>query len=173
MWVIKAKGESFYVDHVTCELPWSTKETPENEHTKASIKVKRCHLVIDENNHAYLRELTKDVEQRLSTPPFCARIITSYGQSFRNALRDVNHSGIKMFGGGCGTTWYVTEFTDDQQYLMFKLTMDANAPWRELKPNEDYYQDYADRKNRIVSDDDDDDDDDGYFIDEDDYYYED
>ena len=40
MWVIKHKGKSHYVDHVTSEVGFSTKETPDNEHTKGSIKFK-------------------------------------------------------------------------------------------------------------------------------------
>ena len=64
-WVIKAKGESYYVNHVECNVPWSTKETPNNSHTKGSIKVKRCLLVIDDDNTAYLTPLTAEDEQRL------------------------------------------------------------------------------------------------------------
>jgi hypothetical protein len=42
MWVIKAKGETHYVDHVDVEagVGFSTKETPDNPHTKGSIKFK-------------------------------------------------------------------------------------------------------------------------------------
>ncbi len=42
MWVIKAKGETYYVDHVDVEagVGFSTKETPDNPHTKGSIKFK-------------------------------------------------------------------------------------------------------------------------------------
>ena len=40
-WVIKCKGESYYVNHLTV-LPgnrgWSTKETPDNPHTKGALK---------------------------------------------------------------------------------------------------------------------------------------
>jgi hypothetical protein len=42
MWVIKHKGSSYYVHHVDV-LPgvgFSTKETPDNPHTKGSIKIK-------------------------------------------------------------------------------------------------------------------------------------
>ena len=40
MWIIKHKGETHYVDHVTSEVGFSTKETPDNSHTKGSIKFK-------------------------------------------------------------------------------------------------------------------------------------
>lgn len=42
MWVIKAKGETYYVDHVDMEsgVGFSTKETPDNPSTKGSIKFK-------------------------------------------------------------------------------------------------------------------------------------
>lgn len=47
-WVIKAKGQTFYVKHVDCQKGWSTKETPDNSHTKGAIKVKNCKLVIED-----------------------------------------------------------------------------------------------------------------------------
>jgi hypothetical protein len=40
MWVIKHKGKTHYVHHVTSEVGFSTKETPDNPHTKGSIKFK-------------------------------------------------------------------------------------------------------------------------------------
>jgi hypothetical protein len=42
MWVIKVKGETYYVDHVDVEsgVGFSTKETPDNPSTKGSIKFK-------------------------------------------------------------------------------------------------------------------------------------
>lgn len=40
MWIIKHKGKTHYVDHVTSEVGFSTKETPDNPHTKGSIKFK-------------------------------------------------------------------------------------------------------------------------------------
>jgi len=41
-WVIKHKGQTYYVDHVdvTNGASWSTKETPNNDHTKGSIRFK-------------------------------------------------------------------------------------------------------------------------------------
>jgi len=56
MWVIKANGETHYVNHVTAKIPWSTKETPASDHTKGSIKFKRCLLTIDDENCATLSE---------------------------------------------------------------------------------------------------------------------
>lgn len=42
MWVIKCKGETYYVHHVDVKpgVGFSTKETPNNPHTKGSIKFK-------------------------------------------------------------------------------------------------------------------------------------
>lgn len=40
MWTIKHKGETYYVNHVDVSpgVGFSTKETPENPHTKGSLK---------------------------------------------------------------------------------------------------------------------------------------
>lgn len=42
MWVIKVKGETHYVNHVDVDsgIGFSTKETPNNPHTKGSLKFK-------------------------------------------------------------------------------------------------------------------------------------
>jgi hypothetical protein len=42
MWTLKVKGESYYVTHVTVEpgVGMSTKETPDNPHTKGALKFK-------------------------------------------------------------------------------------------------------------------------------------
>ena len=46
MWVLKLKGQTFYVVHVDSEIGFSTKETPDNAHTKGSIKFKKCSVEI-------------------------------------------------------------------------------------------------------------------------------
>jgi hypothetical protein len=37
MWVIKHKGSTYYVNHLDSQVGFSTKETPDNEHTKGSL----------------------------------------------------------------------------------------------------------------------------------------
>ena len=41
-WIIKVKGETYYVNHIDVSpgIGFSTKETPDNPHTKASLKFK-------------------------------------------------------------------------------------------------------------------------------------
>lgn len=41
-WVIKCRGNTFYIHHMTISpsIGFSTKETPDNPHTKATLKVK-------------------------------------------------------------------------------------------------------------------------------------
>jgi hypothetical protein len=52
MWVIKSKGESYYVHHVDVDkgVGFSTKETPDNPHTKGSIKFKGTLHIVTEND---------------------------------------------------------------------------------------------------------------------------
>lgn len=52
MWVLKTKGETHYVNHVIANVGWSTKETPNNNHTKGSLKFKNVDVIIDEQNEA-------------------------------------------------------------------------------------------------------------------------
>ena len=53
MWVVKCKGETHYVNHVTSTAPWSTKETPDNPHTKGALKFKNVECRI-ENGEAFI-----------------------------------------------------------------------------------------------------------------------
>lgn len=57
MWVLKTKGQSFYVHHVDCQMPWSTKETPDNPATKGSLKIKNCLLTINEQQEAIISKV--------------------------------------------------------------------------------------------------------------------
>lgn len=52
MWVLKTKGESYYVNHVTASCPWTTKETPDNPTTKGSLKFKNVDVEINEDREA-------------------------------------------------------------------------------------------------------------------------
>ena len=79
MWVLKTHGETFYVNHVDAGMPWSTKETPDNNHTKGSIKFKEVLLVIDEHNSARLSKLTMFDRIRLRNQKLgITRIIVNY-----------------------------------------------------------------------------------------------
>jgi len=51
MWVIKCRGDTYYVNHVDVSpgIGFSTKETPEGR-TKGSIKFK-AQLIIEEQNN--------------------------------------------------------------------------------------------------------------------------
>lgn len=37
-WVVKARGQTHYVWHLDSEVGFSTKETPDNPHTKGSLQ---------------------------------------------------------------------------------------------------------------------------------------
>lgn len=52
MWVIKCRGDTYYVHHIDVSpgVGFSTKETPENPHTKGSIKIKGQLTITEENN---------------------------------------------------------------------------------------------------------------------------
>ena len=52
MWVVKAKGKTYYVSHVDCETPWTTRENPDHPSTKGSIRIKRGSLSIDVDGNA-------------------------------------------------------------------------------------------------------------------------
>jgi hypothetical protein len=162
MWVLKCKGETYYVHHVTCNLPWSTKETPDNSHTKGSIKIKQCLVVIDEENCATISELTPEDASRLRDKGKITRIITQSGENLRRFLDGKKHGPIKMFGGACSRTWYVATLYSENMLMLLQLAINDV---RVLMPNEDYYKLYDKFVDREYIDEDDwydDDDDDLY-----------
>lgn len=138
MWVLKFKGETYYVNHVDCSVPWSTKETPDNNHTKGSIKVKDCVVTIDDENCASIRVLTLEDKLRLSKEQ-TVRVITEQGTKLKVALQNMAHSPVRLAGGGCGTTWYITDIPSKKHFTILQLQI----PYiRQLMPNEDYYKLY-------------------------------
>jgi hypothetical protein len=50
-WVIKHKGQTYYVHHLDSRVGFSTKETPDNEHTKASLMFRGKLSIIEENEN--------------------------------------------------------------------------------------------------------------------------
>lgn len=55
MWVLKHKGQTYYVDHIDSEIGFSTKETPENPHTKGSIMFRGRIEIYKKENLTYGR----------------------------------------------------------------------------------------------------------------------
>ena len=168
MWVLKTHGETFYVNHVDCTIPWSTKETSDNPHTKGSIKVKDCLLTIDDNNEATLTKLTFVDKIRLRNQKLgITRIIVKEGTDhwkFKEALSQfkIKHGPIKGIGGACSSTFYIADILDKAQFSMLALAMSNNKSFRVLMPNEGYYKYYDDPKYKDVP-----------FIDEDEMSWED
>jgi hypothetical protein len=138
MWILKARGETYYVNHVDCSVPWSTKETPDNAGTKGAIKVKNCFVTIDEDNCANIRPLTAE-DKLAQAKSQTVRVITEYGAKLREAITNMSHGAIKLAGGGCGTTWYITDIPSMKHFLMLQLQVPSV---RILMPNEDYYKSY-------------------------------
>ncbi len=167
MWILKTQGESYYVNHVSCEIPWTTKETPDNTHTKGSIKIKDCLLTIDEENSATISKLTLVDKFRIRNQKRgYTRIIVKEGADFwklkeRIQQQNVRHGPFKGIGGACSSTFYITDIFDKAQFTMLALSM-ANTTFRVLMPNEAYYKWYDDPKNATKD-----------YIDEDDQWEED
>lgn len=147
MWVVKSKGETFYVNHVECNVPWSTKETPDNVSTKGSIKVKDCLLAIDDDNCATVVKLTAHDKIRLhNAAKGITRIISPWSgkSSVENAIKQsgIKHGPFKKIGGSCGSMFFVTDIMNKSELTM--LTLSVSDKFRILMPNEKYYQDYDD-----------------------------
>jgi len=148
MWCLKLKGETYYVNHVDCTVPWSTKETPDNSHTKGAIKVKDCLVQIDQDNCATISTLTIHDEIRIrNLEKGITRVIISEhkfgGSKLKNLLkeRNIKHGPIKTVGGGCGASFYITDIFKESDVTYIALML-SDTDFRVLKPNEGYYKRY-------------------------------
>lgn len=144
MWIVKTAGKSYYVNHVECSVSWSTKETPDNSHTKGSIKIKNCLLVIDDDNTARISELTIFDRIRLrNQKKNITRIIFS-NTKISDSLKTMNirHSTIKKFYGSCGETFYICDILDAESFSFLGLQYPSG--YRIMMPNENYYRAYDD-----------------------------
>ena len=144
-----------YVNHVTADIPWSTKETPGNEKTKGSIKFKKCKLTIDTaDNTATISKL--GIADAWLKPPTrrAARILFSYGGAVHTALskNEFEHSKFKNVEGSCGSSYIICDILDEHELTVFALQYAGR--FRILAPNEGYYQMY-DKEGIIWEQDDD------------------
>jgi hypothetical protein len=157
MWVIKTHGVTMYVNHVTADIPWSTKETPGNEKTKGSIKFKKCKLTIDPDNNATISRL--GIADAFLKPPTrrAARILFGYGSAVHKSLSagEYEHSKLKDVEGSCGSSFVICDILDEHELTVFALRFAGK--FRILAPNEAYYQDYD--KGQVIWERDEEDDD--------------
>lgn len=153
MWVVKSHGVTFYVNHVTAEVPWSTKETPDNSHTKGSLKFKDCKLIIDDDNCATITKLGL-LDKKLPHPRLIFRILFYNNGEVHQALKagEFKHTEFKFVSGGCGTSWTICDILHkhDQTLLSLKYA----TKFRILSPNEGYYKAYDEKGQWIQEDED-------------------
>jgi len=152
MWVLKTHGETFYVKHVDCKLPWSTKETPDNASTKGSIKLKQCLLTINDNNEAEISHLSVLDKVRLRNQRLGKTRIIWTGDRLDNILKNDNikHSPLKKVQGVCSTSFTVCDILEPEMITIMGLKY--TGMFRVLKPNEPEYIAYDDSKlwNKLV-----------------------
>ena len=147
MWVIKTHGESFYVNHVTSQLNWTTKETPDNERTKGSIKFKECLLVIDPDNNATISNLTLFDKVRLRNQKLGITRIRFSSYAFEKHITDpangIKYSPFKRIHGACSTAFTICDLLNKKQLPFLQIQFPGE--FRVLMPNESHYQAYDDK----------------------------
>jgi hypothetical protein len=123
-------------------MPWSTKETPDNSHTKGSIKVKNALLRVDDENNATLTELTLIDKFRLRNQRLgITRIMFRPQSEMHKALlaKEYKHSPFKYIRGACASSFIICDLLDKKELMFAQLKY---QDWREVKPNESYYTEY-------------------------------
>jgi len=153
MWVLKFHGETYYVNHVDAQVPWSTKETPDNPSTKGSIKFKNALVTINDENEATLTTLTIYDKIRLRNQKLgITRIIFSPNSPMHKALQanEFKHSPFKTISAPCTTTYIICDMLKKEEVTFASLKYDD---FRIVKENEHYYKEYDNVKGaRIPAD---------------------
>ena len=145
MWIIMAKGKTYYVEHVEASVPWTTKETPDNVRTKGALKFKDCLITIDDDNCAHISTLTKsDIIRIRNKEQGITRIISGWVDLLKKTLTDTNikHGPIKRFSRGCGSVFYICDIIKPEDVTVIGFLMPEK--YRILMPNEVYYKWYDD-----------------------------
>lgn len=163
MWVLKTHGKTYYVNHVDCQIPWTTKETPDNSHTKGSIKIKNCKLVITSDNCAILTSATPEEIKNHNKPEVLRIEIREYWKpNLIAALTEleVKYDEFKTLTGSCGNNFSLTQIYDSQVFslLVLKLTQINGyaSGFRQLQENDPHYI-WWDNPSQHPEDEDDDD----------------
>ncbi len=147
MWVVKTHGETFYVNHVSADIAWSTKETPDNERTKGSIKFKECLLTIDPDNNASIGNLSIFDKIRLRNQKLGITRVRFSSYAFEKFISDpdnkIKYSPFKRIHGGCGTAFTICDLLDKKQLPFLQLRFPSD--FRVMMPNESHYQAYDDK----------------------------
>ncbi len=151
MWVLKFHGETYYVNHVDAKLPWTTKETPDNSHTKGSIKFKNVLVTINEQNEATLSELSlfdriRLRNQKLGITRIMFRPHSAVHKSLQN--NEVKHSPFKNIRGACSSGFVICDILKKEE--MTYLALKHANEFRILMPNESYYQEYDNVKGAVI-----------------------
>ena len=160
MWTLKTKGQSLYVSHVSCECPWTTKETPDNQSTKGSIKVKNALLIINDFNEATLRPATSADKARLKGECLVRVGWLGLAHSVMKEFLQKNEIATtewKNLLGGCGSSYWITDVLSNSDVVQMELALWGK--FRRLQPNEPLYRGYDSAGNEGIDDDDEADDD--------------
>jgi hypothetical protein len=137
MWVIKAKGETYYINHVTADVSWTTKETPDNAHTKGSLKFRNCRCLIDDNNDATITKPDPNNPIVEETKP--NRImITGHDPKI---LEGIEHTKLQYITGICSTGYMICDLLHESDLTL--LILKFRNSFRVLQENEVYYQRYG------------------------------
>jgi len=141
MWILMAKGKTYYVDHVEANIPWTTKETPFNVRTKGAIKFKNALLRLEDGS-ASIDILTPEDKERLEAG-MPVRIHFRYKDEFLWLLKhhEIKHGPCIMFSGGCGRSSYVIEIAKEDLTL---LALAYANQFEVLPEDHAYYDHYED-----------------------------
>jgi len=148
-----AKGQTYYVDHVSANLPWTTKETPTNVRTKGALKFKDCNLQILEDNTAVINRLTDvDIARIKHQSRGLVRIITG-ALALDKIMETIKfqgmwHGAIKRIGMGCGSVAYLVDIKEKE---MLVLTLIHKDDFDVIQPNHPYFKLYDDNVAREES----------------------
>lgn len=148
MWVLKIKGKAYYINHLDADIPFSTKETPDNPSTKGAIKFKRVNVIIDENQNATLRPATaldlQEQKQRDNPPQ---RVVTENITEAERVMKqhNIQHDPV-MSSFSNGTRKHVFDVKSDKE--LSKLILTSKSDMQILNKSDALYKQYTELRSK-------------------------
>lgn len=150
MWTLKHSGHTLYVKDVTANVAWSTKQTPNNRHTKGSIKFRNVCLQIDDDNHATITTATAQQlqEYKAQRKKEVCRILVTLGwlPVFEKFVRnqEIRLNRTVNIPGSCGRGYTLVELPN--RATATQLALGVPETFRMLMENEVYYKAFDDQE---------------------------
>lgn len=148
MWVIKTRGKTFYLEHISFQgIDFETKETPDNDHTKGSLKFKDVIFSMDHNKQGLITYADPDSMSKANAWRMTheGKIVLELDEpnEVKAAMKKngIKHGPFTEVEGSCGSTFQYTYVTKPEDVTL--LALSCPDAFEVVEPGSYGFQRYA------------------------------